>query len=176
MQRRQTYLGMKLQLTLGLAALALVGCATATTTPRVHPTVNFAADIPGDQLPNVASCNGLSDEVKRTSLFAKKHDVLAVSPLTGDHYVGARNKVQRPLGARVILAANPQVNAPWLERVAHCQIDMYAASGHSPNDEPLSVPGAKVTAHEVTGGYAVEITADSWEAAREIRRRAEGLR
>jgi len=125
-------------------------------------------------LPNVASCNGLSGDERRTSLF--KADLISVEPLTGEQRVGARNVIERPAGARLILAAKPDRTAQWLERVATCQAEMYQAAGHSAADEPLSVQGARVDrVIALKSSFAVDIKADDATSAREIRARAESL-
>jgi hypothetical protein len=166
MRNLQALLSIGLGLALGLAA-----CSPA---PRPAPTVARASEISAAQLPTVASCNGLTEEERRTPLF--KTDLAGVEPLTQEQRVGARNRFDRPAGARLLLAARPDRNAQWLERVASCQAEMYQASGQSAADEPLSVPGARVErVRELKGGYAVEIKADDWDAAREIRARAESL-
>lgn len=151
-----------------------LGVAACSPAPRPAPTVARAAEIPAAQLSTVASCNGLTQEERRTSLF--KADLTGVEPLIRERRVGARNRFDRPAGARLILAAKPDRNAQWIERVATCQADMYQASGQSAGDEPLSVPGARVErVQELDGGYGVDIKADDWGAAREIRARAESL-
>jgi hypothetical protein len=152
----------------------VLGIAACSPAPRPAPTVARADEIPALRLPDAASCNGLTERERRTSLF--KRNLTGVEPLVGEQRIGARNRVERPAGARLLLAATPDVNAPWLERVALCQADMYQASGESAADEPLSVPGARVKRVERLGsGFAVDIEADERGAAREIRARAESL-
>ena len=157
-----------------LAAFALVtGCAAAK--PSGHPMVAFARAIPAEDLVPAASCAGLDQDVRRTSIFAKQ-DIVVVERLRADHRVGARNVVQRPAGARVVLAATPTSSVEWLQRVAQCHVDTYAEANVTAGDEPLSVPGVQVHVKPVRGGYAVEMTAESWDSAREISARADALR
>lgn len=164
---------MKPLLKIAASLAVLTGCASAT--PSAHTTVAFAMSIPAEELPPAASCAGLDREVQRTSIFAKKQDIVAVEALRGEHRVGARNVVERPVGARVVLAATPTSSAEWIQRVAQCHVDTYAAANVTAADEPLSVPGVRVHVKPVHAGYAVELTSESWDSAREIKSRSDAL-
>lgn len=150
-----------------------LGLAACSPARGAAPPVTRSADVASGQLPTVASCAGLSEEARRTSLF--KEHLAAVEPLLREQRVGARNRIERPAGATLLLAATPDRNAQWLERVAKCQLETFRASGISTPDEPMSVPGASVSVRELTGGYAIDVRSDDVEAAREIRSRAESL-
>jgi hypothetical protein len=172
-------------LALGLAACAAPAASKAPPRSTSAACAGAAPDagrgasscfakLSTDELPRVASCEGLSEEDRRTNLF--KHELVAAEPLRGEHRIGGRIKVERPLGARLVVAASPDTNGPWLERLTRCQVDTYAALGQAGGADPLGVPGARVQVQPVHGGYAVDVTADDWDAAREIQARATSLR
>jgi hypothetical protein len=145
-----------------LFLLLLAGCGSSTPKPAaVEARTNLQPS---------STCAGVTGETVRHNLF---QEVVATERLDGKHRIGARNWVQRPLGARLFVTAQHGVTEEWLERVAHCHVSGYTSAGSE--RDPLTVPGAVVHVRPVHGGYAIDVTAESFAAAREIQERASRL-
>jgi hypothetical protein len=160
---------------LGALTLALAGCSTSPEPKTATARVAFATEITPESFAPIAACHGLDANETRGGFFRDDRRPIGAENIYGEQRIGARNVISKPTGARVIIAATPSMNAPWLERVAHCHAEMYRATGQTAADEPLSVPGAVVKVRPVHAGYAIEITAPERADAREIQARAASI-
>jgi hypothetical protein len=163
----------RLSVVLAAMALSISACAQHEARPANTVHVASAAKLTPGDIPQPQACSGLDASELRGGFFRDNRKATSVEQLYGEHRIGARNVVSRPIGARIVVAAEPSMTAPWLERVAHCHTELYKASGQTAPDEPLSVPGATVAVRAVHAGYAIDVTSDSWDGAREIYSRAQ---
>ncbi len=149
---------------LAVVCAALVGACASAPAPRAA-SAQLAVGMAGDAT-SAGACAELPSDARPSTLFARQGAVASVENLTGKDFIGARTWAEKPTGARIVLAATPGLNVPWLERVMSCRT---AADG------PLGVDGARVDVRAIGGGFAVDVTAPTREAAREIQARAANL-
>jgi hypothetical protein len=144
--------------------LALGGCATASAVPTA-PRASAAQEA-------AVACEDLAAADRDAPLFEGKLDVAdsrAVVVRRGkqmDHHT---------LGAEVFTLAEPGLTAPYLHRVARCQIARYEADLAESDTDPLAVAGAEVRVRERGAGFVVRITAETRSAGRAIAERAARL-
>lgn len=136
-----------------------------------------------------SACAGLSERDRDESPFAHREDIASVSPLNepdpgipagpGYESGAVRGGRDQLAGAIVTFRALPGMTAPWLQRVIECHLARNAALGHEVPEMPycpLVPKGVTATVRPIPTGFAVEIRSSDHDTAKEIVRRAEGLR
>ena len=125
------------------------------------------------------ACSGLADEDRDDSPFDYKEDVRSVSELKGEiPNVGGKTKVERTVGATVVVNAVPGLTQEWLQRVVNCHLARNAAVGHDMKEMPncpLVPRGAQATVRSTGDAFAVDIRSDNAEGGKEIWQRAQKL-
>ena len=123
------------------------------------------------------ACVGIPAADRDESPFEHREDIENVEPF----YVrqGGKLPSERLEGAVVAFRAVPGMTAPWLQRVVDCHLARNAALGHDVPEMaycPLVPKGVTATVAPTRAGFAVEIRSGDSGTAKEILRRAEGLR
>ena len=125
------------------------------------------------------ACAGIAEEDRDESPFDYKEDIRSVSELKGQiPNIGGKTKVERTVGATVVVNAVPGLTQEWLQRVVNCHVARNAAVGHDMKDMaycPLVPRGAQATVRSTGDAFAVDIKADDKEGGAEIWRRAQQL-
>ena len=116
-----------------------------------------------------AACAGVPDALRAGSLL---HDrtVLAVRPLA--RRVG-KQMWWKPQGAEILIAPQAGDSAPWLRRVLRCQLA--SAADDMRRGSPVAVARSEVSLHPAGDAFALRITTDRRDNAREILQRARSL-
>lgn len=152
--------------TTGLLVLVLFsgGLATAQAAPRGEHGAVVSSSMD-------AACDGLPSDVRSAPLFG------AGSVLGHQKLVRRETKqmLTRSKGARVIVRAEPGMTAPYLERVALCQVAQYRSGAAHDDGHPLAAGDLTVHVVPVTGAFALHLTAKEPKVAREIASRVERL-
>lgn len=123
------------------------------------------------------ACVGVPAADRDESPFEHREDIVRVEPLYATE--GGKMPVQRARGAVVVFRAVPGMTAEWLQRVVDCHLARNAALGHDVPEMaycPLVPKGVAATVRSTHAGLAVEIRSDDADTAKEVLRRADGLR
>lgn len=153
-----------------LLAIALAGCAA--TGPSGACDRCAQTDAPTSARQVADACADLPEHEQRTPLFAGELSVADTWPVIVR--VGKHLEL-RTLGGEVYVRAEPHVTAPWLQRVAQCQIARYEAGATTSAADPLAVAGAQVEVRGAGDGFVVKVTAPTRSAGRAIAERVERL-
>jgi hypothetical protein len=124
------------------------------------------------------SCAGLSDDDRDMSPFYHREDVAEVKPHVAEVRVGNRKPTQKTTGADIVFKAVPGLTAEWLQRVADCHVARASAVGHTMPEMdycPLVLKNVSAKVSSTGTGFAVAVTSDNPETAKEIIRRADAL-
>lgn len=121
------------------------------------------------------ACVGIEEIDRDESPFVHRADILSVTELNER---SGKQQVFRRKGVRIVLRSVPGLTAQWLQRLVDCRVAENAALGYDvpefPHD-PLAVPDVQTQVTPVRTGFAVDITHESPERAREIQERAQAL-
>jgi hypothetical protein len=136
-----------------------------------------------------SACAGLSERDRDASPFAHREDIASVTRLNepdpgipaapGYESGPLRGGRDQLAGAIVTFRALPGMTAPWLQRVIDCHLARNAALGHEVPEMPycpLVPKGVTATVTPTSTGFAVAIRSSDLDTAKEIVRRADGLR
>lgn len=124
------------------------------------------------------SCAGLSDEDRDMSPFYHREDIAEVKPHVAEVRVGNRQPTKKTTGADVVFKAVPGLTAEWLQRIVDCHIARASAVGHNMPEMdycPLVLKNVTAQVSSTGTGFAVAVTSDNPETAKEIIRRADAL-
>jgi hypothetical protein len=143
--------------------VVLTGCATTRAeTPSPAVARQRAA----------TACDALPEAEQSASLFG---DTLAVADTRPVIVRRGKQMDHRTLGADVYVEAERGLTAPYLHRVARCQIARYEADLAESERDPLAVAGAQVEVRPRGPGFVLRITAEARSAGRAIAERAARL-
>lgn len=146
-----------------LIATAAMGCAASPPPPTAAQREAAVAN----------ACAGLPESERLRPVLESSGDVISYRPIT--ELVGKQRRIV-PRGVELLVPARPNVNAPYLERLARCDAARYAAmGGASTTEAPLAVEGLSITVSNLGAGYQVRLTSREPSAAREVLRRIERL-
>lgn len=123
------------------------------------------------------ACAGLDEASRDESPFMHRADIASVEELWEDVRVG-RSVTRRRAGATVMFRAVRGLTQEWLQRIVDCHLARNAALGHDvPEmpDCPLVPMGVTAHVRSVGAEFAVDVRAESNEAADEVLRRARAL-
>lgn len=124
------------------------------------------------------ACAGIESRDRDVSPFYHREDVSSVTVLSRPLRLG-RQALEKTIGARVVFRAAPGMTAEWLQRVVDCHVARAAALGHDMPEMdycPLVLPGVTARVTPTRSGFAVDVTSDDAETAREIVRRVRALK
>jgi hypothetical protein len=146
-----------------VSLLTLTGCAA---TRAAEPSPEVA------QHRAARACQALPEADRRAPLFGGAIDVADTRPV-----IVRRGKQMdhRTLGAELYVRAERDLTAPYLHRLASCQIARYEADLAESATDPLAVAGAQVDVRRRAAGFVVRITAEARSAGRAIAERAARL-
>jgi hypothetical protein len=125
------------------------------------------------------SCAGLPDNDRDMSPFTHREDIANVTPAylpTGNGKLGPSEVLS---GAVVTFRAVPGLTAEWLQRVVECHIARNNALGNDMPDMafcPLVPKGVTATVSSAGDGFSVRIESQDSRTAKEVLRRAQGLK
>jgi hypothetical protein len=142
--------------------VALAGCATARAERPSSAVATARAESACEAVPQAEQSAPLFDGVT----VADARPIVVRRGKQMDH---------RTLGAEVYVAAERGLTAPYLHRVARCQIARYQADLAESERDPLAVAGAEVEVRPRGPGFVVRITAEARSAGRAIAERAAAL-
>lgn len=126
------------------------------------------------------ACTGINEADRDTSPFYHREDILSVEPVemrTPSAYDD--NPTARTTGATVMFRAVPGLTAEWLEHEIKCHMARASALGHEvPGMSycPLVLKGVSVAVSSAGDAFAVRVTSEDSETAKEILRRARAAR
>jgi hypothetical protein len=124
-----------------------------------------------------SSCAGIPDEDRDMSPFNHREDISEVKP----HVVYvrvSRQTVKKTTGADVVFRAVPGMTAESLQRLVDCHVARASAVGHEMPEMsycPLVLKGVIAKVSSTGNGFAIEVSSENPETAKEIRRRSEAL-
>ena len=121
------------------------------------------------------ACQGISDEDRDTSPFARTADIESVTQLREEHKLG-RSTSTVDAGATIVFRATPGLTAEWLQRIVDCHVARNAAVGHDMPEMgscPLVPKGVQAKVRSAGTGFAVDVRGKDAAAAAEIWRRAQ---
>lgn len=130
------------------------------------------------------ACEGLSADDRDISPFAHRADIVRVEPLNGDIQPETRTLPGRGWnepalrGAIITFRAVPGMTETWLQHVVDCHLARNAGLGHNvPEMAFCPLVPSRVTARvsSTDGGFAIMVTSDDSDTAREVLRRAQLL-
>lgn len=148
-----------------LLATTLAGCAATLPSGACDRCVQADAPQRASAAEVASACADLPEQQQRAQLLGGALPVADAWPVV--QRVGKHLEF-RTLGAEVYVRAEPHVTAPWLQRVAHCQIVRYEAGELASAADPLAVTGAQVEVRDVGGGFVVRVTAPTRAGGRTI--------
>lgn len=132
-----------------------------------------------------SACAGIPDEDRDQSPFSHVEDIASVSELTiapeatsDPTGIGSGMGSPRVVGATVVIRAVPGLTVEWLQRLLDCHLARNAVLGHDVPEMaycPLVPNGVTASVRSVSGGFAVDLRAESDDAAAEVVRRARAL-
>jgi hypothetical protein len=164
----KTHAGHLLKIVFGLggaslAALLATGCATesngvltASMTPEQY------AQISEEQ------CTGVPAKEQEQGILAYRDAIAGAQPLKDPYQVG-KMKLTRDAGVQIGVRAQPNLTAPWLQRVATCHMALARSGRLTPSSsDPFAVAGATVHVEEAYTGYVVQLHVTDVDAAKEV--------
>jgi hypothetical protein len=132
---------------------AASGCATTSGASAPLAAVQGTEDAG-------QACAGIPDKERELGLLSF-HDALGgTAPLRDRVLIGKTMIVDKDVGVRIAVRAQPGLTAPWLARVASCHMALAASHQlEAPNakNDPLAVPGVQVSVDEAYTGFIVSI-------------------
>lgn len=123
------------------------------------------------------ACVGIPAADRDESPFEHREDIASVEPLYSKD--GGKVPLQHLEGAVVVFRAVPGMTAQWFQRLVDCHLARNAALGHDVPEMaycPLVPKGVTATVTPVRSGFSMEIRSKDPDTAKEILRRAQGLR
>lgn len=146
-----------------LVSILATGCAAAPPPPTAEQRQAVVAQ----------ACAGLPESERLRPVLESSGDVISYRAIT--ELVGKQRRIV-PRGVELLVPARPNVNAPYLERLARCDAARYAAMGGARVTEaPLAVEGIAIAVSNHGAGYQVRLTSREPSAAREVLRRIERI-
>lgn len=124
-----------------------------------------------------SSCAGIPDEDRDMSPFNHRDDISEVKPHVVDVRVN-RQTVKKTTGADVVFKAVPGMTAEWLQRIVDCHLARASAAGHDMPEMtycPLVLKDVTAKVSSTGNGFAVEMSSENADTAKEILRRSEAL-
>jgi hypothetical protein len=124
------------------------------------------------------ACSGIDEEDRDVSPFARTEDVDSVSELKTPEQHGKITH-DMPAGARAVFRAVPGLTAEWLQRVVDCHRARAAAMGFNMSGMeycPLMLKDVTAEVTSVGNGFAVDVTSNDRDVAREILRRMQAAK
>lgn len=121
------------------------------------------------------ACATLSADDRAIGPFEHAAEIAGVAPLVRKLDVRTAGSRERQLGAVVTFRAVPGLSVEWLQRLVDCHLARNAALGNDQRempDDPLALRGTQAHVTSAGTGFAVEITSDDADTAREILARA----
>jgi len=115
------------------------------------------------------ACDGISNQDKATSPFARRNDILTTV---------IRTEGSKVVGASILVRATPGMSSDYLGRWVACQLNRNAALGFDRKEalfDPLNVKGANAKVESYGNDFRVTITSDDQAAANDIATRANNL-
>jgi hypothetical protein len=124
-----------------------------------------------------SSCAGIPDEDRDMSPFNHRADIAEVKPHVVDARV-SRQTVKKTTGADIVFLAVPGMTAEWLQRIVDCHLARASAVGHDMPEMsycPLVLKDVVAKVTSTGNGFAVEVSSENADTAKEILRRSEAL-
>jgi hypothetical protein len=141
-------------LALGLGIMAATtGCATTSATSAPLAAAQGAEDVSG-------ACAGVPSKERELGLLAYREAIGGSAPMHDRVQIGKSMIVDKDVGVRIAVRAQPGLTAPWLARVASCHVALAVANQLETPDaknDPLLVRGAQVSVEEAYTGFIVSI-------------------
>lgn len=148
---------------------AVVGCATASSEP-------LAAAEGGEDAGHV--CAGIPAKERELGLLSYRDAIGGTAPLMMHTRLYKAVEDNRKVGVKIAIRAQLGLTVPWLSRVAACHLALAAAKqleSTDAKDDPLLVPGVRVTVEEASMGFIVSLRAPDARAADDVNSRAVAL-
>jgi hypothetical protein len=123
------------------------------------------------------ACVGISDEDRDISPFYHREDISSVQPAIA--HKSGKQAVDQVVGAVVVFRAVPGLTAEWLQRIVDCHVARNNALGNDMPEMsycPLVPKGITAKVSSTGDGFAVTIESQDPDTAKEVLRRAQGLK
>jgi len=124
------------------------------------------------------SCAGIDEENRDVSPFHRSEDIVSVSETERAEQHG-KTTHDMPSGGRAVFRAVPGLTAEWLQRQVDCHRARAAAMGFKmPGMEycPLMLKDVTAKVTSTGNGFAVDVTSNDPEVAKEILRRMQAAK
>jgi len=124
------------------------------------------------------ACVGIDEEDRDISPFYHREDISSVKPLDVQGTGTGKQRTVKTMGASIVFRAVPGLTAEWLQREMDCHMARAASMGHSMSEMsycPAMLKGVTAKVSSTGDGFAVEVSSEDSETAKEVLRRAQAL-